>query len=183
MRNLVILAGGKSSRMGRDKVLLKIDGKAFIEHLYEKAAASFDRIIISTDTGEHAQTIKSLPAFVTAAGSFRAPEFVTDIYAEKGPMGGIVSVFEATDADKFAIISVDVPHADMQVLAYLFDHCEKSACFLRFEGRKENLLLRRTAGEPTRRSRRRLRQAGISFVWRLNRRKWMFSMPQSLQPR
>lgn len=136
MKTLVILAGGKSSRMGRDKVLLSIEEKTFIEHIYEKAREYFDRVIISTDTKAHADKICSLPAFRNAP-----PEFVTDRYAEKGPMGGIVSVFEATDVRKFAIISVDVPHADMRVLSFLYDNCTGAASFLKFEGhRRESLI-------------------------------------------
>ena len=140
MRTLVILAGGKSSRMGRDKVLLEIDGETFAEHLYKKASAYFERIIISTDTQEHAGTIKDLPAFVSSPAAAK-PEFVVDLYSEKGPIGGIVSVFESTDTEKFSIISVDVPHADMQVLSFLYDHCENAAAYLRFEGRKKESLI------------------------------------------
>ena len=117
-------------RMGRDKVLLPFEGRSFVENTYEKASVCFERIIISTDTEEHAGKIRALPLF---AG--KNPEIVTDRYRETGPIGGLLSVFEETDAERFSVISVDVPYARMEVLAGLFDECDKKACFLKI---KEN---------------------------------------------
>ena len=140
MKTLVILAGGKSSRMGQDKVLLKLDGMTFIERIFRNAQPYFGRIIISTDSIRHADAIKSLPFFSEGLCSV-APEFVTDIYSEAGPMGGILSVFEKTDAPRFSVISVDVPFADAEVLAGLYDHCVKKACCLRLPGRRSEPLI------------------------------------------
>jgi len=136
MRTLVILAGGKSSRMGQDKVLLELNGMTFIERIFKNALVCFERIIISTDSDAHADRIKALPAF--AHGS---AEFVTDRYDSAGPIGGILSVFEAVDADRFSVISVDVPFADMRVLAMLYDRCAGKAAFLQTgDGRPEPLI-------------------------------------------
>ncbi len=142
MKNLVILAGGKSSRMGRDKVLLELNGMTFIERIFFNALVCFDRIIISTDTKEHADRIAGLPLF---AGADRLnnvyPEFVLDIYPGVGPMGAIRSVFESTDVSRFSIISVDVPFADMKVLDALYDRCTKKACFLKIADRRSEPLI------------------------------------------
>ncbi|MBE6017427.1 MAG: molybdenum cofactor guanylyltransferase [Lachnospiraceae bacterium] len=128
MKTLVILAGGKSSRMGQDKVLLETHGRTFIEHIFLNALEFFERIIISTDSPDHADIIKRLPAF---AG--REPETVADIYKEAGPIGGLRSVFETCDVSRFAIIPVDVPFADMRVLEALYDRCSKKAAFLKIK--------------------------------------------------
>lgn len=136
MKTLVILAGGKSSRMGQDKVLLEFHGKTFIERIFFNALECFERVIISTDNEEHAAAIRSLPAF---AGTDL--EIVTDLYDSRGPIGGIRSVFESTDVSRFSIISVDVPCADMRVLAALYDRCMKKAVYLKMgEGRPEPLI-------------------------------------------
>ena len=136
MKTLVILAGGKSSRMGQDKVLLEIAGRTFIERIFLNALKVFERIIISTDNEDHALKIKSLKAF---AG--RDAEIVTDLYASAGPLGGLGSVFESTDVNRFSIISVDVPMADMRVLEALYDRCGKKAVYLKIgEGRPEPLI-------------------------------------------
>ncbi len=136
MKCLVILAGGKSSRMGKDKVMLPVQGTTFIERIFSNALVCFDRIIISTDTDAHARQISALPEIAKAG-----PEIVTDAYECAGPIGGILSVFEKTDADRFAIISVDVPKADMNVLAALYDKAEGKAAFLKIgDGKREPLI-------------------------------------------
>ncbi len=138
MNCLVILAGGKSSRMGKDKVFLRIKGKTFLEHLFLRASDVFDRIIISTDTVAHKEEILGLGLWSELA---LTPEIVVDSYSAIGPMGGILSVFESTDTKRFSIISVDVPEADMNVLAALYDLCERKACFfLPNGGRVEPLI-------------------------------------------
>jgi molybdopterin-guanine dinucleotide biosynthesis protein A len=44
----IILAGGASSRMGKDKASLTIEGKPMIWHIYDTLIKFFDEIIIST---------------------------------------------------------------------------------------------------------------------------------------
>lgn len=136
MKTLVILAGGKSSRMGQDKVLLETHGRTFIERVFLNALEYFERVIISTDSPEHAEKVKQLPAFADTE-----PEIVTDLYEAAGPIGGIRTVFETCDVSRFAIIPVDVPFADMRVLEALYDRCMKKAVFLKIgDGRPEPLI-------------------------------------------
>lgn len=134
--------------MGQDKVLLELDGKTFIERIYLNALEYFQRIIISTDSSKHAEVIKSLPVFKD-----KDIEIVVDRYDALGPMGGIRSVFEASDVQRFSIISVDVPLADMRVLNALWDRCDRKAAWLKIgDGRPEPLIAAydRTAYEDIR---------------------------------
>ena len=140
MRTLVVLAGGLSSRMGRDKVLTELDGMTFIERILKNAADCFEKIIISTDSNGHADAVRSLPLF--RDGSYKVtPEFVIDQYERSGPMGGLISVFEQTDTKRFAVISADIPFADMHILSKLYDSCRKKACFLQLEGKRPDPLI------------------------------------------
>ena len=109
--------------MGTDKVFLKIRGKTFLEFLSEAALLYFDRIIISTDTGEHADRIGKL---------FPAEDdrifIVTDKYQGAGPIGGILSVMEEYPGMDFTIVPVDVPQADMEALSVLKEIAEELKC-------------------------------------------------------
>ena len=119
MKNLVILAGGKSIRMGKDKVFLSIRDETFIERLYLSGREFFDRVLISTDTKEHAALIVAvLPKEVQGQ-----IEIITDRYPDRGPLGALCTIFEETDLDRFAVIPVDVPNASMD---FLLEQYEKT---------------------------------------------------------
>ncbi len=45
----VLLAGGKSTRMGRDKALLELDGRRLADRMLEFLAALFPRVLIAGD--------------------------------------------------------------------------------------------------------------------------------------
>ena len=120
MKALVILAGGKSSRMGTDKTFLEYNGKTFLQMLLDEANKHFGRVIIAGGNKEHALKIYEY----IKASDMRAssqPEILEDKYDSIGPMGGIMSVFEQTKLREFAVTAVDCPNASMEVLAHLLD--------------------------------------------------------------
>ena len=125
MKTLVILAGGKSSRMGKDKVFLRINARpelkeqTFIEHLFQKGRESFEQIIISTGSKEHGEAIAAL---------LPEAKIVPDRYESIGPMGGLLSVYEEMGTVPFAVVPVDVPGAEMRVLSYFCEQCKEEAC-------------------------------------------------------
>lgn len=107
--------------MGRDKVFLELRGKTFLECIFVNACRVFDNIIISTDTEEHKNKISTLPEIKKAKERL---EIITDTHERCGPIGGICTVFEMTDMEKFAIIPTDVPFADMRVLEFFYENCK-----------------------------------------------------------
>ena len=137
MRTIVILAGGKSRRMGEDKVFLGYQNTSFLEYLVNRASAVFDRVLISAGSEKHASLITQRMAGsddCSAFGQFSdarehnrfpIPEIIIDSIPDLGPIGGLMSVFEQTDLERFAVIAADMPEADMQVLAELLDRLEQ----------------------------------------------------------
>ena len=117
--------------MGKDKIFLHIyDGVTFIEYLYKKACAYFERVIISSGNEIHGEKIRVL---------LPEAEIVSDLFCGKGPMGGLVSVFQKTGADRFAVVPADVPLASMEVLSFLLAQCGQ-ACMIREDGFTEPLI-------------------------------------------
>lgn len=95
----VILAGGKSSRMGQDKATLSYKGKSLLQHIQEKfKEAGITDIYISGDEG------------------------VSDIVLDKGPLGGIYSVINQLPKNIKAILiaPVDMPLVSSDLLQKLF---------------------------------------------------------------
>ncbi len=103
--------------MGKDKAFLHISDETFIERLYISGRKSFDRVLISTDTKEHAALIVS----VLPLEEQSKIEIITDRYPDRGPLGALCTIFEETDLDRFAVVPVDVPNASMDFLLELYE--------------------------------------------------------------
>ena len=103
----IIFAGGKSSRMGKDKALLPFAGYSTLsEFQYNKLSSLFDTVYISSKEDKF---------------DFEAT-VITDLYEENSPLVGIISVFEALEADEVFILSVDAPFVNEEVIEKLLNH-------------------------------------------------------------
>ncbi len=132
MSTLVILAGGKSTRMGKDKIFLKTDqGAAFIDVLYRSALKRFDQVIIAAGNPDHGAEIRKL---------LPEAEIIPDRYDAIGPMGGILSVYEQMGIHRFAVIPADVPGAELRVPAFFVEQCGDELCMLKTKGKAEPLI-------------------------------------------
>jgi molybdopterin-guanine dinucleotide biosynthesis protein A len=101
----VILAGGKSSRMGKDKALLKLDGRPFVWHVAGTLQEVFDRVILVAND--------------SSAYGFLGLETIGDIYQDCGPLGGIHSALvHAGHADVFVSAS-DTPFVTRELVRHL----------------------------------------------------------------
>lgn len=98
--SLLLLAGGKSSRMGRDKAGLSLEGKLFPRHLMDKAQALGIRE-------------KFLSGHVWEEGDARVIE---DVYKERGPMGGLHACMKAMETPYCLVVPVDVPQLPLETL-------------------------------------------------------------------
>jgi molybdenum cofactor guanylyltransferase len=94
-RTGIILAGGKSSRMGQNKALLTIEGATVIERIAHELTKITDQLLIVTNT-------------------FRDFEFlgipmVEDMQKGKGPIAGIHAGLTATTTNANLIVACDMP--------------------------------------------------------------------------
>jgi len=97
----IILAGGKSSRMGMDKALLSLQGKPMIQRVYEGIRGHFDEVLISArDPGQYA---------------FLGAVVVPDKVPDQGPLMGIASALEASSREKNFVIAGDIPDPDLHL--------------------------------------------------------------------
>ncbi|MDR4504454.1 MAG: molybdenum cofactor guanylyltransferase [Candidatus Scalindua sp.] len=101
----IILAGGKSSRMGRNKALIEIEGKPFIEKQIDLLGEIFDDIIISANTpSEYA---------------FLHKPVIKDLYPEKGPLGGIYTGLMESNSPYTFFLACDMPFVELPLIRYL----------------------------------------------------------------
>lgn len=129
--SLVLLAGGKSSRMGTNKAELTYKGQTFTKALLSKAKAlGIDNIYVSGFEEEGMTTI-------------------WDIYSEQGPLGGIHACMKSIKTPYCLVIPVDVPQIPAEVLEALLYFHENQECkaaakelpvLLKHGDRRENLI-------------------------------------------
>jgi molybdenum cofactor guanylyltransferase len=96
-----VLAGGRSSRMGRDKALVSLAGKPLIEHAVTKLRRLCADVSILSDH-------PALTAF--------AP-IVPDIHPNCGPIGGIEAALTHTTHEWNLFLPVDAPFIPAALLA------------------------------------------------------------------
>jgi len=88
----IILAGGKSRRMGKDKALLEVNGQSMLERAIALCKTITSEIIISSNHSSH--------------NEFGYP-VVPDEIKECGPMGGIAACLKISKTEWNLVLSVD----------------------------------------------------------------------------
>ena len=101
----VILAGGKSSRMGCNKALLDYHGKPLIASVYQTLAGIFSKVMVVTNT----------PAEYDFLPCVKIP----DIFTEKGSLAGIHAALQAAATERIFVVACDMPHLDEKLIRYL----------------------------------------------------------------
>ncbi|GAW92030.1 molybdenum cofactor guanylyltransferase [Calderihabitans maritimus] len=101
----VVLAGGKSSRMGTNKALLAVHGQTMIEHVVEEMRKAFREVIIVTNE----------PHLYSGLGV----RVITDLIPGLGPLSGIHAGLTASSYEYSFVTACDMPFIDHRLAAYL----------------------------------------------------------------
>ncbi len=101
----VILAGGKSSRMGFDKQLLKINERKLMDSLIQKLSREFDEIVIVTNKPE---LYIGLSHIITK-----------DILVDTGALGGIHAGLNYSSSKYAFLVACDMPNINMEYVRYM----------------------------------------------------------------
>jgi molybdopterin-guanine dinucleotide biosynthesis protein A len=126
MMDAFVLAGGLSTRMGRDKALLEIGGRPLVEHMLE----------LLRDVGLSPRICGSRPELA------RFAEVVPDNFPQCGPLGGIEAALAISDSDLNFFVPVDAPELPRGFLLWLMERAERSqaaATIPHFGGRLQPL--------------------------------------------
>ncbi|MEC1740709.1 molybdenum cofactor guanylyltransferase [Schinkia azotoformans] len=105
----IILAGGKSSRMGTNKALLPMDGKPNIELIKDQLTPFFSDIIVVTNDFE-------------AYGFLKVP-IVKDEYVGKGPLAGIHTGLKNSNTETNFFVACDMPFISGELAKHLVELC------------------------------------------------------------
>lgn len=100
---LVVLAGGRSTRMGRSKAELPVEGTTLLEWIVRRLGPSF---------------AETLVAGAAAPAGARA---VTDRVTDGGPLAGVVSALAAARTPHVFVLACDVPRASARLASLLLE--------------------------------------------------------------
>ncbi len=101
----VVLAGGRSSRYGKNKALVKFEGVPLIERVVHVLNGVFHRVMIITNTPEEYAYLE-IP-------------MAADIIKELGPLGGIYTGLRAIADPKGFFVACDMPFLNPGLIRYM----------------------------------------------------------------
>jgi len=122
----IILAGGKSSRMGTDKGHLELNNKSFIQYSIEALKPLVSEILIVSDNLDY-----------DTFGLKR----ITDIVKDAGPVAGICSGLKASSSEFNIILSCDIPLITSKILQKLIDNIDNSSQIIQIESKGKSMPL------------------------------------------
>jgi molybdopterin-guanine dinucleotide biosynthesis protein A len=103
----VVLAGGRSSRMGEDKALLPWHGRPLLGHMCDLLeAAGATAVRVSGDRPGYAG--------------------IPDRWPDRGPLGGLASVADELDDGELLVVPVDMPLLTVSLLHALVANTDRA---------------------------------------------------------
>lgn len=102
------MAGGRSTRMGRDKALLEIDGEPLIARVVGRLAQITDDVLVVTNEPEKYAVAHERVRVVPDLGG-----------PGKGPLGGIAAAISAAREEAVVVVATDMPFLSVPLLRYL----------------------------------------------------------------
>lgn len=106
----LVLSGGQSRRMGRDKALLERGGKTALGRAVELLARHVERVFVSVRPDQAGDAER------------RRYDQVVDAYTGIGPAAGILSALEAYPEVSWLVLACDLPNVDDATIEFLLRH-------------------------------------------------------------
>jgi molybdenum cofactor guanylyltransferase len=107
----IILCGGNSIRMGRDKGMIDIMGRPMVEHVINHVKPLCSRILISTNFENY---------------KYLGYEVVEDQWRNSGPAAGILSCLLVSNTDINLVVSCDLPMASTRLFEKMYGYSHDS---------------------------------------------------------
>jgi molybdopterin-guanine dinucleotide biosynthesis protein A len=122
----LVLAGGKSRRMGKDKSLLTYHDKPQREYMYEQLQPVCNGVYLSIRPGQESELPEGLA-------------YILDENQYKGPFNGLLSAHKKFPDAAWLVVACDLPLIDTKALQYLLERRDPKAMATAFATRKSGL--------------------------------------------
>ena len=105
----IVLAGGRSRRLGRDKAVETIAGQALIARVLDSLSHVTQELVVVVNDHERARELPLPDSVVTAV----------DIYPDTGSLGGIFTGLTASSNRWGIVVACDMPFLNLELLEHL----------------------------------------------------------------
>ena len=121
IKSCIILCGGKSSRMGRDKGSMIIQDKPMIKHILSTLNHQINEAIIVLNDQER---IGKYSKFIDSKDYTYTITFAEDKIKNKGPMPGIMTGLSYIKSDYALILPCDSPYVSKNYIQTIFSEID-----------------------------------------------------------
>lgn len=123
----LVLAGGESRRMGRDKAGLLRGGQSQLAYTVGVVEPLVERVFVSARADQQDDAERS-----------RFDQIV-DRYQDMGPVAGILSAMDEYPEVDWLVVACDLPNLDASTIAYLLEHRSPQQPFSAYESSHDGL--------------------------------------------
>ncbi len=121
MRSCILLCGGMSKRMGRDKGSMKINNKPMIIHILEALNNQIDELIIVLNDDNRIRKYKKI---ITQKNYSFKIYFTMYEMSDLGTLCGMMTGLQYINSDYALILPCDSPYLESDFVYYMFDTFE-----------------------------------------------------------
>lgn len=166
MISCVLLAGGQSKRMGKDKAFLSFKNKTFLRWVLEALDKYCDEIIIvaNKDQSIYLNEAKGLSANI---------KFTSDIHPYEGPLNGIISSLDLIENENIFVATCDTPLINSEVIKFLHQTIENYEAVIpvvKDKFQPLNALYKKSALEKAKNIYKSGQKSMFSFIKQLNKK-------------
>jgi molybdopterin-guanine dinucleotide biosynthesis protein A len=111
----IILAGGKSSRMGSAKEFLSVNGRRMIDNVLDVLTPLFCEILVVTNDKKRFTNL-------------RRAEVIEDLVRGRGPLGGIYTGLRVISSEKAFFVACDMPFLHIGLINQQISHFNELDC-------------------------------------------------------
>lgn len=123
----LVLAGGKSRRMGRDKALLLRGGESQLAYMVSLLDTVVNRVFVSARSDQAEDTERS------------RFDLIVDRYEDMGPIAGILSALQEYPHADWLVVACDLPNIDASTLGFLLKNVSDNQPFTAFRSSHDGL--------------------------------------------
>ena len=109
--NGIVLVGGQSSRLGRDKSLEIINGESLVKRAINILVPLCKTILLVTAAGIEIKGITETPN----------QRIITDVYPKRGPLVGLYSGLKKSDTLYNLVVACDMPFLEEKLLKLMIE--------------------------------------------------------------